>query len=116
MLTRRTFMTLPAALTLGLPRATTRGVPRATSRSGLANADALNLAAMDRSRVLRAANQYVGQQPVTITAARSPRSAGGLHEYIEVWRKLDPDPTVDEAIRNFFIRQPLLWVGKDGGV
>jgi len=92
MLTRRTFMTLPAALTLGLPRATTRGVPRATSRGGLANADALNLAAMDRSRVLRAANQYVGQQPVTITAARSPRSAGGLHDYFSEGDYWWPDP------------------------
>ncbi len=31
-------------------------------------------------------------------------------DYIELWRKLDPDPTVDEVIRNYFIRQPLLWI------
>jgi hypothetical protein len=31
-------------------------------------------------------------------------------DYIELWRKLDPDPTADEVIRNYFIRQPLLWI------
>ena len=31
-------------------------------------------------------------------------------EYIDVWRRLDPDPKVPEVIRNLPIRQPLLWV------
>jgi hypothetical protein len=30
-------------------------------------------------------------------------------EYLALWRKLDPDPTVEEVIRNFPLRQPLLW-------
>ena len=30
--------------------------------------------------------------------------------YIELWKTLPADSTVDEAIRNFFIRQPALWV------
>ena len=30
--------------------------------------------------------------------------------YLETWRRLPADSTVDEVIRNFFIRQPLLWV------
>jgi hypothetical protein len=30
--------------------------------------------------------------------------------YITVWKRLNPDPTVPEVIRNFPIRQPLLWV------
>jgi Alginate lyase len=35
-----------------------------------------------------------------------------LHEprYIALWRTLNPDPTVDEVIRNYPVRQPLLWV------
>jgi hypothetical protein len=33
-------------------------------------------------------------------------------EYFAVWSKLDPDPTVEEIIRNYPIRQPLLWVGQ----
>ncbi len=31
-------------------------------------------------------------------------------EYVALWRRLDPDPTDVEIIRNFPIRQPLLWV------
>jgi hypothetical protein len=30
--------------------------------------------------------------------------------YVDLWRTLDPDPTVDEVIRNFVVRQPLLWI------
>ncbi len=35
-----------------------------------------------------------------------------LHEgaYIDLWKKLPADSSVDEVIRNFFIRQPVLWV------
>jgi hypothetical protein len=34
-----------------------------------------------------------------------------LHEpkYVALWNRLDPDPTVDEVIRNYPVRQPLLW-------
>jgi len=39
---------------------------------------------------------------------------GGLSlhrpEYIELWKTLDPDPQVEEVIRNFPIRQPVLWL------
>ena len=31
-------------------------------------------------------------------------------EYIALWGRLDPDPTVEEVLRNFPVRQPLLWV------
>jgi Alginate lyase len=37
-------------------------------------------------------------------------------EWIALWRKLEPDPTVAEVIRNFFVRQPVLWVGRLAGV
>jgi hypothetical protein len=35
-----------------------------------------------------------------------------LHQptYIALWQRLDPDPTVDEVIRNYPVRQPLLWI------
>jgi hypothetical protein len=34
-----------------------------------------------------------------------------LHEprYVDLWKTLVPDPTVDEVVRNYPIRQPLLW-------
>jgi hypothetical protein len=31
-------------------------------------------------------------------------------DYLALWRRLDPDPTDAEIIRNYPIRQPLLWV------
>jgi alpha-L-fucosidase 2 len=30
--------------------------------------------------------------------------------YVELWKTLDPDPTIDEVIRNFPVRQPLVWI------
>jgi hypothetical protein len=30
--------------------------------------------------------------------------------YIALWQRLDPDPAIDEVIRNYPVRQPLLWV------
>lgn len=31
-------------------------------------------------------------------------------KYIRLWKSLDPDPTNEEVIRNFPVRQPVLWV------
>jgi hypothetical protein len=31
-------------------------------------------------------------------------------KYVALWKTLDPDPTVDEAIRNYPVRQPVLWM------
>jgi hypothetical protein len=30
-------------------------------------------------------------------------------DYIDLWSSLPPDSDVEEVIRNFFVRQPLLW-------
>jgi len=35
-------------------------------------------------------------------------------DYIALWKKLNPDPEVPEVIRNFPIRQPLLWMAGSG--
>ncbi len=34
-----------------------------------------------------------------------------LHEssYVALWKRLNPDPTIEEVIRNYPVRQPLLW-------
>src|SRR5204863_5215333 len=37
--------------------------------------------AQERDRVLKAANQYLREAPITITASKSPRSAGGVHDF-----------------------------------
>jgi hypothetical protein len=36
--------------------------------------------------------------------------AFGEPAYLELWNRLPADSEVDEVVRNFFIRQPLLWV------
>jgi hypothetical protein len=52
----------------------------------------LNVASFDRQRVLKAANQYLSEQPITITASHSPRSAGGLHDFFSEGDYWWPDP------------------------
>jgi alpha-glucosidase len=53
---------------------------------------ALDLARVERARVLKAADAYLGQPPITVTAARSPRSAGGPHDYFSEADYWWPDP------------------------
>jgi hypothetical protein len=38
--------------------------------------------------------------------------AYGQQDYVALWKTLNPDPTVPEVIRNFPIRQPILWLPK----
>jgi len=47
---------------------------------------------IDRERILRAANEYLSQPPVTITASSSPRSKGGEHDYFSEGDYWWPDP------------------------
>lgn len=51
-----------------------------------------DVAAFDRSRVLKAANQYLKETPITITASHSPRSAGGMHDFFSEGDYWWPDP------------------------
>ena len=39
------------------------------------------VAKVDRERILKVANEYLIEAPVTVTASHSDRSAGGLHDY-----------------------------------
>jgi hypothetical protein len=34
----------------------------------------------------------------------------GRSDYLDLWKTLKADSSVDEVVRNFFIRQPVLWV------
>src|SRR5882724_2641193 len=56
-----------------------------------------NLAAFDRARVLQAANRYLKEEPITITASTSPRSAGGLHDFFSEGDYWWPDPQNPDA-------------------
>lgn len=46
----------------------------------------------ERARVVAAADRYLKESPVTITASRSPRSAGGVHDYFSEGDYWWPDP------------------------
>ncbi|MGB7267590.1 MAG: alginate lyase family protein, partial [Terracidiphilus sp.] len=47
---------------------------------------------IDHDRILRAANEYLSQAPITITAYSSPRSKGGKHDYFSEGDYWWPDP------------------------
>lgn len=49
-------------------------------------------AAAERTRVLTAANKYLKEGPITVTASVSPRSAGGPHDYFSEGDYWWPDP------------------------
>ena len=53
---------------------------------------ASEIARIDRERILRAADEYLSQSPVTITASSSPRSHGGRHDYFSEGDYWWPNP------------------------
>jgi hypothetical protein len=53
---------------------------------------AREIAHIDRARILRAADEYLAQPPITITAYSSPRSHGGKHDYFSEGDYWWPDP------------------------
>ena len=53
---------------------------------------------------------YFEDWPVRQPSLLFAGMAFGKPEYIALWRRLDPDPREEEVVRNFPIRQPILWV------
>ena len=53
--------------------------------------------------------EYFDQLPVRQVHLLFAGQALSQPQYLALWRKLDPDPQTGEIIRNFPIRQPLLW-------
>jgi hypothetical protein len=51
------------------------------------------LIAIERSRVVQQANRYLREQPITITAVRAERSAGGAHDFYSEGDYWWPDPS-----------------------
>jgi len=47
---------------------------------------------LDRARILKAANQYLTEEPITITESRSSRSTGGAHDFFSEGDYWWPDP------------------------
>ena len=56
---------------------------------------------------------YDAEWPMRQSALLFAGLALGRADYIETWKRLPADSNVEEVVRNFFIRQPVLWVGKE---
>ncbi|MET0534312.1 MAG: alginate lyase family protein [Steroidobacter sp.] len=52
----------------------------------------IDIVAVERDRVVRAADRYLKERPITITASSSQRSAGGKHDYFSEGDYWWPDP------------------------
>src|SRR5215469_1090746 len=79
---RREFLALSTAAMCS-PRSLAQLHPAATK---------LDVAKIDRTRILRAADRYVQEQPKTITNVRAVRSEGGPHDYFSEGDYWWPDP------------------------
>ncbi|MFN4095872.1 MAG: alginate lyase family protein [Sphingomonas sp.] len=53
--------------------------------------------------------EYFDALPVRQVALLFGGQALGRPDYLALWKRLNPDPQVPEIIRNFPLRQPLLW-------
>jgi hypothetical protein len=56
--------------------------------------------------------EYFDDLPVRQPSLLFAGLAYGDRSYVELWRRLNPDPTVAEIVRNFPVRQPVLWVSR----
>jgi hypothetical protein len=55
------------------------------------------VARVDRARILNAAQEYLKEEPLTVTVAHSERSAGGAHDYFSEGDYWWPDPKDPKA-------------------
>jgi Alginate lyase len=53
---------------------------------------------------------YDREWPMRQSSLLFAGQALGRPEYVELWKRLPADSTVEEVVRNFFIRQPVLWL------
>ena len=78
---RRAFLFLPASLVL----------------AGAASDSKLDVNSIDRQRILKAADRYLRESPVTLTTTTSPRSAGGKHDFFSEGDYWWPDPQAPDG-------------------
>jgi hypothetical protein len=88
-ISRRSFCTAAAGTILANALVPLR-LDAAQARAG--TAPVIDVAAIDRDRILRAADRYLLESPIAITASSSPRSAGGKHDYFSEGDYWWPDP------------------------
>jgi hypothetical protein len=64
----------------------------ATHRAKDIEAGGIDFTQLERSRVIPAADQFLKEEPVTVTASHSERSAGGIHDFFSEADYWWPDP------------------------
>ena len=89
-ITRRTF--LERATAAGLAAGLGRVAVSAQAATGQGGAAFRMVAATDRKRILDAGARYLSHTPLTVTAFRTPRSAGGPHDFYSQADYFWPNP------------------------
>ena len=87
MLNRRNLFVGLAALALNLVALTSTGADKLAS----------DVVEIERPRIMAKAAEYLSEQPVTVTASHSPRSAGGLHDFFSEGDYWWPDPQTPDG-------------------
>jgi hypothetical protein len=59
---------------------------------------------------LHADVMYDAEWPMRQSSLLLGGLALGHPEYVALWKTLPADSTIEEVVRNFFIRQPILWI------
>ena len=70
----------------------------ASARAQTRQAALIDVAEHDRARVLKAADAFVGEPPLTVTAFRAEQSAGGTHDYFSQADYSWPDPAKPDGL------------------
>src|SRR5579863_4860298 len=86
---RRDFCKAAAALVMATAA---EGPLSLVSGSHRESPEAFNIVAIERARVIAAAQRYLKELPITITASTSERSPGGKHDYYSEADYFWPDP------------------------
>ena len=63
-----------------------------------------------KSWPLKSDVMYDAEWPMRQSSLLFAGRAFGKSDYVDLWKTLKADSSVEEVIRNFFIRQPVLWV------
>ena len=85
------FRLLTASLAAGALAAASAGAQ--TRQAAL-----IDVAAYDRARVLKAADAFLAEPPITITAFKADKSAGGVHDYFSQADYSWPDPAKPDGL------------------
>ena len=93
---RRNFCLTAAAAVTAVRTSVFAAPARAPSANGAPITPA-EIEQIERARILRAANAYLAEPPVTVTASASPRSKGGRHDYYSEGDYWWPSPGHPEA-------------------